>query len=105
MKKIIKAICTYIIFIIILPFGLISLGFYKVFKSQILFDFFAQLFSLIPGIIGLPVRASFYKQTLPESHMDLFIGFGSFLTKIETRLGKAIFIIWIVWEMPISGTN
>lgn len=57
-----------------------------------MFDFFAQLYSMVPGIIGVPIRASFYKQTLSRSYMDLFIGFGSFITKIETRLGKGVLI-------------
>ena len=56
------------------------------------FDFFAQFYSLFPGFIGPPVRASFYKQTLPRSHMDLYMGFGSFITKINTRIGKGVLI-------------
>jgi len=92
LRKIVKFIFVYTIYICILPFGLTSLVFYKLFESSMFFDFFAQLFSLVPGFIGPPVRASFYKQTLPKSYMDLFIGFGSFITKIDTMIGKGVFI-------------
>lgn len=75
-----------------MPFGYSSLIFYKFFKSSMIFDFFAQFFSLMPGFIGPPIRAAFYKQTLPKSEIDLFMGFGSFITKIETRIGKGVLI-------------
>lgn len=92
MKKIIKFIYVYTIYILIMPFGYSSLIFYKFFKSSMIFDFFAQFFSLMPGFIGPPIRAAFYKQTLPKSEIDLFMGFGSFITKIETRIGKGVLI-------------
>ena len=57
-----------------------------------IFDFFAQFFSLVPGFLGPPTRAAFYKQTLPKSHLDMFMGFGSFITKINTRIGKGVLI-------------
>ncbi len=57
-----------------------------------LYYFFAQFTALIPGILGTFVRASFYKQTLKKSYLDLDIGFCSYFSKIETEVGKAVLI-------------
>lgn len=92
MKKIISFIYDSIIFIIVAPFGYLSKLIYLLFGSSILFDFFAQFFSLMPGFIGSTIRACFYKQTLSKSYMNVFFGFGSFITKIETRIGSGVLI-------------
>jgi acetyltransferase-like isoleucine patch superfamily enzyme len=57
-----------------------------------LFDFCAQSFCLIPGVPGKIIRACFYKQTLKKSYLDLDIGFGSLVSKIETSIGKNVLI-------------
>ena len=45
-----------------------------------------------PGFIGTAVRACYYKQTLACSYMDLNMGFGSFVSKIGTKIGRGVFI-------------
>lgn len=83
---------VYSIFVLVSPFGYGSRIVNRLTGSSLLFDFFAQLFSLMPGFVGTPVRASFYKQTLSASSMDLYMGFGSFISKIDTRIGKGVLI-------------
>ncbi len=92
MKKIIKNIIISIIFFLTAPIGYTSKILYLFFQSTILYVFFAQFFALVPGILGTFVRASFYKQTLKKSYLDLDIGFCSFFSKIETEVGKSVLI-------------
>jgi len=92
MKKIIKWLFISIIFICVLPFGLSARLLYIVFKSTVLFELFAQTFSLVPGFFGPAVRASFYKQTLAQSHLDLFVAFGGLVSKIDTKIGRSVTI-------------
>ena len=92
MKKIISVIYDSIVFVLVAPFGYLSKLLYLLIKSSLLFDLFAQLFSLVPGFIGVTVRTSFYKQTLSQSYMNVFFGFGSVITKIDTRIGKGVLI-------------
>ncbi len=92
MKSIFKKIILFTIFLLISPFGYSSKLLYLCFKSTILYNFFAQFFALIPGILGTLVRSSFYKQTLKSSYLDLDIGFCSFFSKIDTEVGKSVLI-------------
>lgn len=62
----------------------------RLFKSERLFDFFAKLFSLLPGKLGQYLRASYYMQTLAECHYDLFVGFGSFFSHATARVGRGV---------------
>jgi len=91
-KPVLKWIWLSLTFVAVLPAGLLSLGCHKLFRSPIFFDLFAQFFSIVPGFIGGSARTCFYKQTLAESHMDLNMGFGSFISKIDTRVGRGVFI-------------
>ncbi len=92
MKKFIKNIFVSVIFLLTAPAGYSSKCLYVIFKSTILYVFFAQFFALFPGILGTFVRASFYKQTLKKSYLDLDIGFCSFFSKIESEVGKSVLI-------------
>ncbi len=92
MKKFFKFTILSILFLFTAPFGYSSKLIYKTTKSSLLYDIFAQFFALVPGIIGTFVRASFYKQTLKKSYLDLDIGFCSFFSKIETEVGRGVLI-------------
>lgn len=81
-----------IIYLGVLPSGWLSKLIYKLFKSSLVFDFFAQGYSLVPGVLGVMIRACFYQQTLAEAHLDLFMGFGSFISKINTKIGQGVLI-------------
>ena len=92
MKKLVKFFIYAIFYVLTLPFGLSSKLVYRLFGTSMVFDIFAQMFSLCPGICGTIARACFYKQTLAEAHLDLDIGFGSFVSKIETSIGPKVLI-------------
>ncbi len=92
MKKIIKWAFLGFVFICVLPAGLLALVVHKLLGSSLFYDLFAQCFSMTPGFIGTAVRACYYKQTLSQSYMDLNMGFGSFISKIGTKIGRGVFI-------------
>lgn len=81
-----------VFFAAVLPFGLSARLVHRVLGSSIVFDLFAQMFALVPGFIGTYGRACFYKQTLRKSSLDLDIGFGSFISKINTTIGRRVLI-------------
>ncbi|KAA3634645.1 MAG: acyltransferase [Calditrichaeota bacterium] len=86
MRKLIKGCILAFFFIITLPAGLLANIPFWLFKSQLMFALFGELFSNLPGFIGVYCRMCFYKMTLAESHLDVYFAFGSIITKKGTRL-------------------
>lgn len=56
------------------------------------FQLGSQLLSLIPGVPGNYFRSPFYYMILPESHLEVNIGFGTIFSQAGTQLGKGIYI-------------
>ncbi len=92
MKRIIKQIFYGIFYILVLPAGILSQLFKIILGSEIVFEFFSQSFSLVPGILGIPVRACFYKQTLKKCSINLETLFGCRITKMGCELGDRVAI-------------
>ena len=90
MKKIIKSMVIGFFFILVLPFGLLAKIQYKLFGSQMFFAMFGEAFALLPSFFGYFSRACYYKITLKKSHLDLYVAFGSLITKIDTEIGKTV---------------
>lgn len=92
MKRTFKILVLGVFYLLALPSGLLASGAWRLFRVSAVFDFFAQAWSLVPGLPGTWLRAGFYKQTLSASSMDLDIGFGSLISKIETRIGRGVLV-------------
>ncbi|PKK84307.1 MAG: hypothetical protein CVT49_04040 [candidate division Zixibacteria bacterium HGW-Zixibacteria-1] len=92
MRKLVKWTIYGIIYILVLPFGLLSLLWYKIFGSQAIYYCCAETFSLLPVHLGILVRCAFYNQTLKEAHHDLVVLFGGYLSKMESRIGRKVII-------------
>ena len=90
MKKGLKNIFLAIAFLLVLPFGMFAKVTHILFKTTQFFDFFSQLFALIPGIPGTLMRACFYKQTLKKCSIDIFVSFCSVISKIDSEIGKGV---------------
>ena len=52
----------------------------------------SQALAMIPGRIGVLMRAVFFSNVLSQCDPTVFIGFGALLTKEDTRLGKHVYI-------------
>lgn len=92
MKRLLKGLILGVLYLVALPAGLFSRIVWILLRNALVFDYFAQSFSQLPGLPGTWLRACFYKQTLAESHLDLDLGFGSFVSKIETRIGRRVLV-------------
>ncbi|UCD17984.1 MAG: acyltransferase [Candidatus Zixiibacteriota bacterium] len=92
MKKLIKWMVYGFFYILTLPCGLISKIAYRKLGLPYPYHFFVEIFSLVPTPFGVIVRACFYNQTLKRSSLDLTILFNSQVTKIDTVIGKNVFI-------------
>lgn len=90
MKNLLKMIVMSVFYVLVFPFGFPSRAIYKLTGKYHLFAFFSELFSILPGIPGVLVRCCFYKQTLDQAYFDLRIGFGTVVTKMETRIGRRV---------------
>jgi virginiamycin A acetyltransferase len=61
-------------------------------RITVLYIFFAQLFAIIPGIVGVFGRAAFYKYTLRECSIDTTISFCTFFSSRDARVGARVSI-------------
>lgn len=84
LKRVIQGLALVIFF---LPGLLCGFGHFSV-----VFEFFAQLFSLIPGLPGSYCRVAFYKLTLQDCSVDSVIAFGSFFSRRRAIVGRYVSI-------------
>lgn len=58
------------------------------FKREGVFVGISQFLSLLPGTVGVYLRAAFYWAALDRCHWEIHVGFGSFFTHRGATLGK-----------------
>jgi virginiamycin A acetyltransferase len=76
-RLVLKRIAQFLSLVIVfLPGFLCGFG-----RISVLFEFFAQLLALVPGILGSFWRAAFYKLTLEDCSIDSAIAFGTFFSR------------------------
>lgn len=81
--------CVYVVCLILTaPLHLL----FNITKSKDLFAGQAQLLSLIPGKIGSYLRVAYYYMTIQKSHLEGFIGYGTYLTNPEVEIGHRVYI-------------
>jgi acetyltransferase-like isoleucine patch superfamily enzyme len=61
-------------------------------RVRVLFETFAQLYALGPGIIGDYLRSAFYRMTLQECSIDTTISFGTFFVHPAAIVGSFVSI-------------
>jgi virginiamycin A acetyltransferase len=83
----------------LLPSSLCGFG-----RISMIFTFFAQLSSLVPGILGIFWRAAFYHLTLEDCSIDISIAFGSFFSRRAVTIAPYVSIgsYCIVGEVQIG---
>jgi virginiamycin A acetyltransferase len=70
------------------------------------YTFFAQAFSLVPGLPGDYLRMAFYTLTLAECAFSSRVSFGSFFAHPEARLGPNVYIgSFCVIGMAVIGAR
>ncbi len=84
MKRVAQALSLVIVFpsAVLCVFG----------RAGNIFMFFAQAYSLIPGLVGVIIRAAFYKLTLRSCSLDCAIALGTYFSSREVDVGKDVWI-------------
>jgi len=74
--------------LVVCPFALFS-GFGRFARS---FQFFAQLFAMIPGLPGDYLRVAYYVLTLSRCALASRVSFGSFFAQSSSTVGGGVYI-------------
>ena len=91
MKMLIKRLVQYICLAAVYPIVLLSRPkWYGL--GAFFYYFFATALALVPGKIGGHLRVAYYKGVCDWVSWDVNIGFGSFFTKREVRIGANVSI-------------
>ncbi|WP_166424026.1 acyltransferase [Paraglaciecola sp. 20A4] len=92
MKRNIKRMLYIVSALLISPFTLICLMISIVLNKDAVFSSFSQLLSLLPGKVGVYLRAGFYRFTLTSCSPDVVISFLVLLSQRDTDIDKGVYI-------------
>jgi virginiamycin A acetyltransferase len=83
LRRIVKRTAQGVFLVLVFPVALLcAFG-----RITVLYIFFAQLFAIIPGIVGNFWRSAFYKYTLRDCSIDTAISFGTFFSSRDACVG------------------
>lgn len=77
---------------LIFPVFMLYWGLSRSGRSDSVFSGFSQTLSLIPGKIGIYVRAAFYHLTCPGTSDEISIGFLTLLSHRDTTIKRGVYI-------------
>lgn len=92
MKNIIKFLIKKIFILLALPCFLLFLLLNLFSKGESAFQSFSQLLSLIPGKIGIYLRAAFYHLACPDTSDNISIGFLTIFSHRDTSIAAGVYI-------------
>lgn len=92
MKAFLKQTLFSIAAIVISPITILYLITNTLIKSDALLSSFSQLLSLIPGKVGVYLRAGFYRFSLTLCSPDAIVSFLVLLSQRDTELHKGVYI-------------
>ncbi|MHA7924498.1 MAG: acyltransferase [Marinobacter sp.] len=91
-RRLLKRIVKTVFLILVLPFyglyRLLSLGG----NTDATFQSFSQAFSLVPGKIGIYLRAAFFRLACPDTSDEISIGFLTVMSHRNTTIGRGVYI-------------
>ena len=92
MKQALKNVITLALSLILCP-CIILARLEKIFsREEGVFQFFAQLLSLVPGVPGSYLRKAYYRFTLKRCSLTSHIDFGTFFPHRDTEIGQRVII-------------
>lgn len=92
MKSIIKFLVKKIFLLLALPYFLLFSLLNLFSKGDSAFQSFSQLLSLIPGKIGIYLRAAFYHLACPDTSDNISIGFLTIFSHRDTSIAAGVYI-------------
>jgi acetyltransferase-like isoleucine patch superfamily enzyme len=87
-KSIAKAGCRLVALAVMFPLAALS-GFGRI---STVFELFAQMSALVPGLLGDYLRVAYYFMTLRKCPLDSRISFASFFAQSSVTIGRAVYI-------------
>lgn len=81
--------CVQVVFLCLVAPAALLAGFGRL---RLGFEFFAQAFALVPGMVGDFLRVAYYKLTLTACSLDSRIQFGSFFAHPQATVGQHVYI-------------
>jgi len=87
-KQILKSMVRAVFILAALPAALLS-GFGRI---RVVFAFFAQAYSQVPGLPGDYLRVAYYSMTLEKCSLESCISFGTFFAHPEASVAERVYI-------------
>ncbi|EAZ98661.1 acyltransferase [Marinobacter sp. ELB17] len=91
-KKIIKRLVQYGFTLMTLPIFIVYWACSKILEPDGTFQSFSQVLSLLPGKIGVYLRAAFYHLACPNTSQDISIGFLTIFSHRDTTIEEGVYI-------------
>jgi acetyltransferase-like isoleucine patch superfamily enzyme len=92
MRHVLKSVIVAIVFLAVLPSGLLALIVRRAFGSTLAYDFLAHVYAVAPGLPGKYIRSCYYNLTLARSDLSADYAFGSLVTKMEADIGPRVYL-------------
>lgn len=92
MKTILKSISNGIALLLVLPAALLYWLATCLIGSERAFPGWSQLFSLIPGFIGVYCRRAFYRLVMKQCTLDCWLGFGTVFSHATAKVGHNVYV-------------
>lgn len=92
MKNTLKNTVFYLVSIIALPLIILFYALSTIFNRDKTFASFSQFLSLIPGFLGVYIRASFYRFCMKQCHRFAHIGFATLFSQQDTNIAQGVYI-------------
>lgn len=92
MKDLLKKSIRLVFSLIGLPFYLLYILLSQVSDKDGVFRSFSQFFSLIPGQLGVYLRAAFYRFSMSHCDQNTVIGFATLFSQLDTELHSGCYI-------------
>lgn len=91
-RQTIKRFVKNIVLLLVAPLYLLYRALSLVIDQDGCFQSFSQLLSLIPGKIGVFVRAAFYRLACPNTSDEISVGFLTLLSHRDTTIERGVYI-------------
>ena len=92
MKKVIKQLLFILCALLMSPITLLYFVFSWVFKKDAVLSSYSQLLSLIPGKLGVYLRAGFYRFVFTHCSPDAVISFMVLFSQADTEIAEGVYL-------------
>lgn len=91
-RKVVKRTIKTVFLVLVFPIYLLYLLLRMAGNTDAVFMSFSQAISLIPGKIGIYIRAAFYRLACTDTSDDISVGFLTIFSHADTTIEKGVYI-------------